>query len=380
MVLDTNTLLLILVATSGLMAAMFLVAFHQSRVHEAMLWAGMLITQMLTWGLYWARGSWPEQGWIIILGNSIMTLGWALATHSLAIFHRVRASYLWHYLPIPVSAFGTWLLLDNIAARLLLGVLVYVGQMSAGIWILLSKRNNYPSIIRDYIAASVVLAALAILVRALYGWAHPGVQTLTPENSPMQTYVLLTAFVTLIVSSCGFLLLLRDRTELRIRHLATHDPLIGTWNRRTFIEMSGREMARCKRSNRPMAMLMLDIDYFKRINDSHGHLAGDQVLIRISHALQNCLRPHDLLGRYGGEEFCVLLPETDADGARIIAERLRTAVEKLETLFAGHSLRATVSVGVAAIPGGQMASIDQLLSEADRALYAAKEAGRNRIV
>lgn len=379
MPLDTNTLLFILVATSGLMAAMFFIAFWASRVPEATLWAGMLITQMFTWALYWGRGVWPDQGWIIVFGNSIMTLGWAFATHSLAVFHRIKGAWLLHYTPVPVIALGTGLLLDNLAARLLLGVLVYVGQMSVGIVILLSKRGNFPSVIRNFIAASVILAAVAILIRAVYGWVNPGVQALTPENDPMHTYVLLTAFVTMIATSCGFLLLLRDRTEQQVRHLATHDTLTGAWNRGAFINLAEREMTRCQRNGRPLAMLMLDLDFFKKINDAHGHLAGDQVLIQLAKTLQACLRPQDLFGRYGGEEFCVLLPETNAEGARNIGERLRAAAEALEIVFGESKLRATVSIGVAELSAGASDLADQLFVEADRELYIAKSEGRNRV-
>lgn len=377
MILDTYTLLFVLVATCGLMAFMYLIAFWGARLPEAMLWTAMLFTEMLTWTLYGARGVWPDQGWIIVLGNTIMTLGWAFATQSLALFHRFDAPWILHYLPVPVSFLTTWWLVDNLPARLFVGSLIYVGQMLAGVAILVYRRESYPSNIRIYIAISIGFAGLAILARAGHGWLNPDVRALTPENSLMHTYVLLTAFVTLIAASCGFLLLLRDRTEQHIRHIASHDGLTGLWNRAAFIRMSEREIARCRRALRPVAMLMLDLDFFKRINDSHGHQVGDRVLVAAANALQAVLRPQDILGRYGGEEYCILLPEADLGASLGIAERLRKAVESLQIHAGEASIKPTISIGVA-VPDGE-SSVDGMFSLADQALYRAKATGRNRV-
>jgi two-component system, cell cycle response regulator len=149
-------------------------------------------------------------------------------------------------------------------------------------------------------------------------------------------------------------------------------------NRRHVIELGQRLMTRCDQDGRPYAMLLLDLDAFKQINDRHGHAAGDEALCHVTQALRRCLRPGDHLGRYGGEEFAVILPDTSAEEAERVAERLRAAVASLEPVWAPGAGRVTLSGGIAfATPG--RASFSQLMVRADQALYRAKNAGRNRI-
>jgi diguanylate cyclase (GGDEF)-like protein len=178
---------------------------------------------------------------------------------------------------------------------------------------------------------------------------------------------------------CGAYALWYQRELLkRISRMAETDPLTGVPNRRHLIEMGQRLMMRCYQDGRPYAMLLLDLDGFKQINDRHGHAAGDKALCSVSQALRRNLRPADHLGRYGGEEFAVILPDTDADEASHVAERLRAAVAGLEPDWAPGAGRVTLSGGIAfATPG--RSDFSQLMVRADQALYRAKNAGRNRI-
>ena len=178
---------------------------------------------------------------------------------------------------------------------------------------------------------------------------------------------------------CGAYALWHQRELLkRISRMAQTDPLTGVPNRRHLIEMGQRLMMRCYQDGRPYAMLLLDLDGFKQINDRHGHAAGDKALCSVSQALRRNLRPGDHLGRYGGEEFAVILPDTDADEAAQVAERLRAAVAGLEPDWAPGAGRVTLSGGIAfATPG--RSDFSQLMVRADQALYRAKNAGRNRI-
>lgn len=164
-----------------------------------------------------------------------------------------------------------------------------------------------------------------------------------------------------------------------VQKQAITDPLTGLYNRRGFLELGWREVERANRFERPLSALMLDIDYFKDVNDSHGHLTGDQVLAGIATQFLRDLRQIDLIGRYGGDEFIALLPETDLENACQAGERLRQIV--VESIFAKGSqpVRITISVGVASLHhGGE--NIDSLIERADRALYQAKEQGRNRVI
>ncbi len=165
--------------------------------------------------------------------------------------------------------------------------------------------------------------------------------------------------------------------QLMLRALT--DPLTGVFNRRTFIEMSSKEEARARRSGSLTSVLMMDIDHFKRINDTYGHGVGDQVIKALAETATKGVRPTDILARYGGEEFIVTLPETDADVAARVAERLRAALEQqaVKTEEAGD-VRFTVSIGIATFMSG--VPLATAMERADQALYRAKEAGRNRVV
>src|SRR4051794_31679780 len=159
----------------------------------------------------------------------------------------------------------------------------------------------------------------------------------------------------------------------RLERQAAEDPLTGLANQRAFHVACGHELSRTARDGRPVAIVALDLDHFKAINDAHGHPYGDEVLRRAAQALAGTVRPHDTVARMGGEEFALLLPDTDADGARAVAERARAAAAPV--VAPGRGL--TASAGVASHTG-TYAALERLLAHADRALYRAKAAGRDR--
>ncbi|MGE5478430.1 MAG: GGDEF domain-containing protein [Bacteroidales bacterium] len=186
---------------------------------------------------------------------------------------------------------------------------------------------------------------------------------------------------------CDLALSLRDYSDTQ-RHaaelevLANHDALTGTANLRHFHRLAGLELSHARRMNRSLALLALDLDHFKRINDRWGHAAGDTALKAFAATCRAALREPDILGRCGGEEFAIALPNTGLDGALVIAERLRRAVETLSVpLPDAPPLNFTVSIGVAVAGPAQdqAADVAALLASADHALYASKKAGRNRV-
>lgn len=160
-------------------------------------------------------------------------------------------------------------------------------------------------------------------------------------------------------------------------HQATVDTLTGVHNRRWMSEAFPRVLHRCSLDRAASALMVLDIDHFKLVNDSYGHLVGDAALKALANIMQLNLRPHDLLVRYGGEEFAILLPATGMEDARSIAERLRTTVAANEIQSKDVTFSITVSIGIAAVmPGGKP---EESFAAADRALYRAKSNGRNRV-
>lgn len=169
------------------------------------------------------------------------------------------------------------------------------------------------------------------------------------------------------------------RMRDRLTELSITDGLTGVHNRRHLMEVFEREFDRALRHHRRLSFLMVDIDHFKQFNDRYGHQAGDQVLMKTAEVLRGNLRSHDVLGRYGGEEFALILPETDLDGAQTVADRDRQGVEA-QTFGPGRKeMRVTVSIGLATYPMKEVERMEDLLRKADAALYRAKQLGRNRV-
>ncbi|NMG75059.1 GGDEF domain-containing protein [Aromatoleum diolicum] len=181
-----------------------------------------------------------------------------------------------------------------------------------------------------------------------------------------------------------FVAVREDVTERRgreedLRQLAQIDPLTGIGNRRYLVERAEHERLRAERFGQPLALLMLDIDHFKKINDRHGHAAGDEAICTVARTCIEGVREIDIVGRYGGEEFVILLPGTTLEGGRELAERLRQRIAGIElTDSEGTSFGLTASVGLASFQKGDQ--LEQMLASADAALYRAKSLGRNRVV
>lgn len=171
--------------------------------------------------------------------------------------------------------------------------------------------------------------------------------------------------------------LIATREELRIQ--ATRDFLTGVWNRGMIMAKLDEEMKRAARNGEPIAVIMGDIDHFKHINDTHGHPAGDVVLVEVARRIQASLRGYDAVGRFGGEEFLIICPNTGAQGARALGERIRAAMAKESVSTERASIDVQLSLGVAAHGVADPTDRNQLISLADAALYRAKNNGRNRV-
>jgi len=230
------------------------------------------------------------------------------------------------------------------------------------------------------VMAGLGLGVVVLLARAAWGAAGmpTGQGLLQPGGIAGLSFMLL--FVVLLVASFGFVFMSKERADEVNRRLAALDELTGVANRRSIIAALDRDVSRAIRTREPLAVMMVDIDLFKRVNDEHGHLAGDQVLRSVVDVVRHRIRSQDIVGRYGGEEFLVVLCDTPAQGAQQLAEQLREAVQASHFPWNGKELAVTVSVGVF---GGRLEpgdSWDQLIHTADSALYRAKQTGRNRVV
>jgi len=164
-----------------------------------------------------------------------------------------------------------------------------------------------------------------------------------------------------------------------MRHAATHDGLTGLINRREAVEMLRRELARCCRERKPLTVILADIDHFKKVNDQLGHIAGDEVLTEVGKRLRSQVRPYDVVGRYGGEEFLLVMQACDLTSALIRADQIRSVVCGKPFATSVQPQTITLSMGVAVVEGGTEPPVQEVLQLADMGLYKAKSEGRNRV-
>ncbi|HEY8609487.1 MAG TPA: sensor domain-containing diguanylate cyclase [Noviherbaspirillum sp.] len=171
-----------------------------------------------------------------------------------------------------------------------------------------------------------------------------------------------------------------QKKNKNLRRRSLIDPLLGTWNRGAIMRILALESERCEKAGVPLSLIVADLDFFKKINDTYGHPVGDTVLVKVASRLRSCIRPQEALGRYGGEEFLIVLPGAAHATALQVAERMRAAVAAHPEAVGADMLSLTISAGVASTEVFPQASADELISRADMALYVAKDAGRNRVV
>lgn len=256
---------------------------------------------------------------------------------------------------------------------------------------MLMLRQRWPLIVA--LALSVVLAMLDQRSIELFGWSFLGLSH--DAWGAIGTLLALALAVQLFLNSRSALQrerrLVRTAAQLRevsaeLDRLARTDSLTGILNRRAFFDLLGIEFRRSRRYSRQLSVLMLDLDNFKRVNDQWGHPFGDYVLRSTSQIVASNVRESDIIGRYGGEEFAVALPETGPEQAVIVAEKLRRAIEVFAFEADGlprpedAPLHMTISIGVSALPVDLDHDEFELIHRADRALYEAKRAGKNQVV
>ena len=231
---------------------------------------------------------------------------------------------------------------------------------------------------RAFTAACLLGGALVMLARAFLTstWGS-NVDLLSPNALQSASIVLFGVFA--VMSTQGVVWIEIEQLQADLTRLAMLDPLTGTLNRRAFMREYDRELSRCTREQTRLALAIFDLDHFKAVNDTHGHVVGDQVLCRTVDVLRASLRGHDVLGRYGGEEFALLIPGVDKPVAIQAAERACRAVSSRPIEAGPLSIPITLSAGVA-VYGIDASDWESLLHSADAALYAAKQAGRNRVL
>ena len=317
----------------------------------------------------------------VVLGNTLLVCGHAL--HYAAILRFRRRAVPRHALVLLLAAVfaataaGDWL--QSIPLQ------VSVFTLGAAIPIALSARHLFTHAAEEerraarFTAATLALLGLLLAARliALFAAGPVPAELFSNHAGPL---VFVAIYDTLVLlATLGFLMLANDRLRAELQRLAMLDPLTEVLNRRSFGEFVRGELARSQRSGSTVSLLMMDLDQFKLINDRYGHESGDRVIRSFVRTARGCLRNHDLFARWGGEEFCVLLPDTPLTEAHGVAERLREAVSRSSLRIGNRDVSYSVSIGVSCSEQCGR-KLDPLLHAADTALYRAKELGRNRAV
>lgn len=242
-------------------------------------------------------------------------------------------------------------------------------------------RGGFRKVPARYLfAATVGVHGAFLLVRPLLFRLVAPAEGAQPEAgivAALSQFVVLESTLAVVLVAFGALMLTNEFITNELRHLAEVDPLTNVFNRRAFLTLLDKAISNAQRTQTTLPVLVMDLDHFKKVNDSWGHRAGDDVLRHFVMLAQRCLRKEDVMGRLGGEEFAIFLPNAGAGGAIAVAERLRAMVEAHPVVTEQRSIALTVSVGVTLCAGSESAGT--ALQRADEAMYLAKERGRNRV-
>lgn len=304
-------------------------------------------------------------------GNGLVLLGFVLFHVGCRRFFGQRVQ--WRRIVVPfalVMLSLAWFAGPDPSYRMRVAIVtaaIAVAHTSTLVFLWQRGNRNFPV---RMVQVTLALHLCVLLVRLQSVLSVPEVGNLM-EASTLQTFYLGAYVLAVLLLSIGAVLMATDRVRTELEHMATHDVLTGTLNRRAILGFCEDEHERSLRYKQPFSLMMIDLDHFKAVNDTHGHQHGDRVLLHFVECTRAALRRADRFGRYGGEEFLVLLPNTTTDAALPVAERIRAA------LSTGHALDCTASIGLTHWRGPED-TLDAMLGRADAALYRAKAQGRNK--
>lgn len=376
MTLDIRTIVVMLLVSAVLMSVTLSLGIRGSRAPGLVKWNAGLGALALGWLLVAARGAVPP---LVSIGvaDALLLGGLCLQLAALHEFDGRAAPGWLVWAPGPLLFALVLPLLGDYAALTFLTSAAYAAAIVAIALFVLRLGSERAGPVRWLVSPVLLLGAVALLLRALDIAIAPNTRPGMFTDSALHASAFIMLFAVTVTASFAFLVMQSRRAEAELRHLALFDPLTDLFNRRGFIDLAARELARARRAALPCAVLMMDLDHFKRVNDGFGHLAGDRVLAAFGATLARALRAEDLAGRYGGEEFCAILPGADLAVATRIAERVRAAV--CAAPLGGIPRTTTVSIGVVVCSPDALSSLDAAIARADQALYQAKQAGRNRV-
>lgn len=380
--LDTRTLLIVLIVSHVLSTTVIYLNWRLSpNVPGVKEWAFGRILVSLALGVFLLRTrTYPEVS--IIVGNALLFVGfYTVWLGSRRFLGAPEVTPLPYYFGLAsfVGVFVYFTLVENSLLVRSIASSVF-NVVYGGFYVSVFLRYNQ----RRFVTAKMftIVIGLHALAHAVLACAYPALLTTDNLLDPSIAFEIyfFEGFVLSILSACLYIAMTAEYLNRDLKQQANFDPLTRAVNRRAFLPIAQHAIERRKQERTPISLLMLDLDHFKRVNDTYGHLAGDEVLRQVSTVLHQSVRARDVVCRYGGEEFLVLCPDTPSTDAAKIAERIRKAVEKLTVSYRNQQLKQTVSIGFATFPSNsEHGDLEMLIATADTGLYAAKAGGRNRV-
>ncbi|NWA02698.1 GGDEF domain-containing protein [Pseudomonas gingeri] len=313
-------------------------------------------------------------------GAANTLLAVALAFYGASVFRIVQLPVSWWRVFAPAALMLVLMvsLIDTLEPRMLAATLVLMVQCAL---IIYWTRRHIPAQGRArmllIIGSSISLIGLGMRVVAVLGGSAAEMRY--DVSNLKQTISVSIGTFTAMMISLGLVLLSKERSETLLQHLALRDVLTGILNRRAILEQFSIELERSRRDGSYLAVAMVDIDHFKQINDKHGHLAGDEVICHCVNHITQRIRHSDSIGRYGGEEFLLLLPSTGPEGAVAVLDELRASLAESPAHYGESTIPLRISIGVCCVVPDEGDTTASLLARADAALYEAKGSGRNTL-
>jgi diguanylate cyclase (GGDEF)-like protein len=385
MLLDIHTLVFVLAVSNALIFVLIGSTFISRRKDTGGVscWLWSYAAQTSGWSLLLLRGIVPD--WLsIAVGNTFLIWGIVLIYRAIRDF--LERPIAWHVSILTLALFVlvlSSLYLSGVQpAALIIWISLAGGVLGlACAWTLMRGAQWRLTPARWTTGLWLGVSGAILILRAIAVFFSPAPSYNIYTQTIVQVVAFVAAYSAMLGASFGFNLMLQERTTQILQQIARQDELTGVFNRRYLLDKVRHELSRMSRRNsNSLILMMLDIDNFKVVNDQYGHAAGDALLKSFTAQLSEILREPDILGRYGGEEFCVLLPDTNLDKGLQVAERLRIAAKNAQISVDGETLQRSVSIGVAHASEDALPELDKLFLEADRALYQAKQQGRDRIV
>jgi diguanylate cyclase (GGDEF)-like protein len=367
------------VFTPALAGCLLLLSWLQHRKVTALaLWgSGFITASIATTLIILCRGAIADF-WSIIVGNVLLATAYGILWCGARKFDNRNVSIV-----LALAGAVFWLIACSIGSiyhrpEARATVMATIGVAYTLLVVFELWRGRGDQVWRWPIIVLLLAHAAAIPIHIPLGGALTNPDPSEPSDLDLLTFAVFESAFVCISTAYLFGGLAKDRITASFRRASLTDPLTGITNRRGFFEIGERLLARAHFGKEPVALVIFDLDQFKHINDQFGHAIGDEVLIAFCRLASAQLRPNDRFGRLGGEEFVTLLPNTGAQDAIWLAERVRLATEAASHTVDAHTIRMTVSAGVASLNEGTTA-LDAFLSMADNALFRAKAAGRNRV-